>query len=147
MARYGANCHRKERAALALLSGAAHADAAQAGGVSTRTLIRWREDPVFQARLRALSDDAFAQSRDMLRANLPRAVATMVDLLGSSDEGIKLKAAANLMRWIAPDPTHEGIEAPRGCGAVILLPRETFEKEAAAYEAKVNDPAKPWSPA
>lgn len=124
---------RQERAALALLSGANHADAAQAAGVSRRTLTPWQEAPEFRARLRALGDEAYSQARDMLRASLPRAVATMAGLLGSSDEGIKLRAAAGLLRWLAPEPSREGVEAPSERGTLILLPAERFEDEATRY--------------
>ena len=125
---------------MALLAGASLEEAAEAAGVSRRTLIRWRHAPEFQARLRTISDDAFSHARDMLRASLPRAVATMTGFLASTDDGIKLRAAAALLRWIVPDPTREGVEAPHGQGAVVLLPADGFEEHAAAFVNGMDAP-------
>ncbi len=139
----GTNWHRQERAIAALVGGSTLDEAAKAAGVSRRTIARWRREPAFRERLRQLGDESLAEARSLLQATLPRAVATLASLLAASDDVLKLRAAAILLRGLTAAPPPETPTKPASlAGRVMLVPAEHLGIVCAALErnAQPGDP-------
>lgn len=85
----------------ALVSGCHIQNAARAAGISERTAYRRLEDPKFRAQLersrRALRESVLARLSD---AGLD-AISTLVDLLESEDENVRLKAAKTILEALS----------------------------------------------
>ncbi len=139
----GTNWHRQERAIAALVAGATLDDAAKSAGVSHRTIACWRCEPAFRNRLLQLGDESLAEARLLLQAILPRAVGTLASLLASPDDGLKLRAAATLLRGlITTPPSDTPAKTASPIGRVMLIPAEHIEIVSAAWErnAQPGDP-------
>lgn len=83
----------------ALLQGASRGKAAEAAGVSERTLRRWSGDPEFIAALRAAEASAFDDLAHRLTAGASGALAVLAELARAEDvaASIRLRAA---VEWI-----------------------------------------------
>lgn len=96
----------KQRRALAeLASGATWADAAQAAGVTMRTMHRWRNHPAFVAAMRRVTRGALHDAARRLMGNAETAVDALIELAGGGDddddiaEGVRLRAADLLLTY------------------------------------------------
>jgi hypothetical protein len=85
----------------ALVSGCHIENAARSAGISERTAYRRLEDPEFRAKLeqsrKALRESILARLSD---AGLD-AISTLVDLLDSDDDNVRLKAAKTLLESLS----------------------------------------------
>lgn len=99
-ARNGASFPRRGEAAavLALAGGATQDAAAEAAGVSRRTVVRWLGDPAFVARVSATRDAAFAAALGRLSEAAVRAADTLQELLADKNAAIRLGAASAILR-------------------------------------------------
>jgi hypothetical protein len=87
-----------QSAALPLLAaGAKKKDAAVAAGVCPQTVSAWLQEPHFSAMLQAQRQHLAALAADRLREATAVAVTTIVQLMESSNELIRLKASTYLL--------------------------------------------------
>ena len=90
-----------EKLFAALVSGCHIENAALAAGISERTAYRRLEDPEFRTRL----DRSRRELRESILARLSDAgldaISTLVDLLDSDDDNVRLKAAKTLLESLA----------------------------------------------
>src|SRR5271154_26474 len=84
-----------QAAALPLLAaGAKKKDAAAVAGVCPQTISTWLQEPHFSSVLQAQREQLAALAADGLREATVVAVATVVDLMRTGNDSIRLKAAA-----------------------------------------------------
>lgn len=87
-----------QSAALPLLAaGAKKKDAATAAGVCPQTISVWLQEPHFSAALRSQRKHLAGLAFEQLREATGTAVATVVELMASSNESVRLKAATYLL--------------------------------------------------
>ena len=91
---------RWERAASLLLS-VGPGKAAEALGITQRTLYDWRQDPAFQAILDRLRAQVTEAARDELTGLLTDAVATVRELMAAENEQVRLSAAKTVLAQLA----------------------------------------------
>ena len=80
-----------------LASGAKKKDAAATAGVCPQTISTWLQEPHFSAALRTQREKLAALASDRLRDATDAAVNTVVKLMESNSEAIKLKAATYIL--------------------------------------------------
>jgi len=109
--------NRQMRAIDALMSGRNVAGAAEAAGVSVRTLRRWRDSPLFTAELQARGGEALEDTARQLSAAMRAAPATIAAIMtdGKLPAGVRLAAAKtaleNGMRLIELTDLMQRLEA------------------------------------
>lgn len=103
-------------AAAAVLAVSADTDAAcrAAGGVSPRTIRRWRYDPEFRAAVRDAARDAHAQTRDRVMAAAQPALDVLLDVIRDPDApaGVRVRAAQTILTIalaVGEDDLHERV--------------------------------------
>jgi hypothetical protein len=82
----------------ALAAGATLEEAAREAGVSERTVRRRRKDPAFQAQLQRLHAASVEGLNAAVKDGAAKALATVLNLLDSSAESIRLAAARTLLQ-------------------------------------------------
>ena len=82
-----------ERLAVALAAGATRHAAAEAAGMSERTARRRAHEPHFAALLQEVNSEYLQQAAGSLAAGVGDAVATMLELIHSNNEMVRLQAA------------------------------------------------------
>lgn len=87
---------RREAVLEALLVAPTIAAAAQASGLSERTVRRWMADATFVANLKAAQRRQFADGLGNLSAGLSLAVATLRAALDDASAGVRVRAAIAL---------------------------------------------------
>ena len=70
-------------------------------GISTVTFYSYLRDPLFTEELRKARDAAVAEAMESLKAATTKAVDKLVALLDSQDEGIRRKAAVDVLTFIS----------------------------------------------
>jgi hypothetical protein len=95
MAHYPAE--RWHSAALAIASGSTQAEAAEAADVGVRTVRRWLTKSAFRRVLNRYRDELVSQAAGRLASHLTRAADTLVSLLSSENETVRLRAATELL--------------------------------------------------
>lgn len=110
----------------ALLSGKTRRIAAEAAGISTRTLDRITADPTFRAELETSRKGTFAEALQALKDTAARAVETLARLLKSKYVNERRQAAATILTFAMRAHEFGEIEAR-------LL---ALEKAAAEFTAK-----------
>jgi hypothetical protein len=102
---------RQQAAVGAILSSRTLAEASANSGVSTATLKRWQAQPAFREALEQGSRDLLSSAiTHMLRAS-SRAAETLVSLLESEQEGIRLRAALGLFDRVTEMVAYLDLEA------------------------------------
>jgi hypothetical protein len=86
-----------DRLAAELAAGKPVRDAAKAAEVSERTAYRRLENPGLRARVSESRDAMVAAAAGRLADGMAAAADVLRDLLGSQDEGIRLRAASQLL--------------------------------------------------
>lgn len=83
----------------AMLGGASHGDAAEAAGVTARTLRRWRSSPAFRLELTKRSTESLDDVTRQLTAAAGEAAGVMRSVLNDEDAppGTRLRAADLLL--------------------------------------------------
>jgi hypothetical protein len=98
---------RQERAAVGLAAGLAVRAVAHDCGVTERTVYTWLADVAgFKAHVTRLKDDAVAVATARLSSAAGRAADTLVGLLDSTDEPVKLRAATSLLDMMMKTREH-----------------------------------------
>ena len=93
--------HRGDEALLnALAAGRSVKEAAEAAGLSERTVYRRIASPAFQGRLQALRDELITVALGELVGGASEAVATLKRLLQARDERVQLGAARTLLEQV-----------------------------------------------
>jgi len=87
----------QRRALVALMASRTVAEAAEASGVSTRTLERWLADPGFAAAYRSTARDASRQALSALLSAQLEAVAALRDALQAESPATQVRAARALL--------------------------------------------------
>lgn len=84
----------RQRAILPLLvSGETIEEACRVASVNRTTFYRWMRQPHFKDALTSARDEAFVGAMARLKSTLTQAADTLVSLLQSNDENIKLRTA------------------------------------------------------
>ena len=95
---------------IALAQGATSAQAAEAAGVSERTVFRRRDDPEFKNKWR----EANKEIRDQARSNIAnlawKAASTIGSLLESQSEQVRLRAARTVLEFGSRIRSEEEVE-------------------------------------
>lgn len=91
---------KQRHAVHALAGGASIEDAAAAAGVTTRTLYRWRQSPLFMTALQQADQDAIGEIARTLSAASLRAVAYLVEILNTkkAPPSLRLRAASEILK-------------------------------------------------
>jgi AcrR family transcriptional regulator len=84
---------------VALARGATVAEAAAEAGVSERTVFRRLQRDDFQRQVFDARRAMFEQASGALAASFTDAVSTLVELLGSQLDHVRLSAASRIMEW------------------------------------------------
>lgn len=133
---------RKAAALPLVAAGASYAEAAEAAGVSARTVRRWAtSDPEFVAAIdarRSAAFDAIDSIDGKLMALAEKALAAISDLLGSDDERIRLEAAKTTMdRFGHPvmAKTEQSVEH-KGEGKLLVMTEEQVRLAARMREGE-----------
>ncbi len=87
----------REPVALSLAVGASVAAAARHSGVAERTVRGWLQDPSFRRRVSELRSELFDAAVGHLAASGRKAAKALADLLDSANEGVRLRAAAEVL--------------------------------------------------
>jgi len=96
---------KQEQALLALMSETSIAAAATKAGVSEATLHRWLKQEHFHAEFRALRREAVERATALLQQAAWAASSTLIRLLGSPSDSVKLRAAQAIL-----DQANRGLE-------------------------------------
>jgi hypothetical protein len=89
---------RQESVAILLASGHSIEQAARLCGLSVPAVKKWKRlQPGFMAYVRELRHDLTEKAAGILADGMTKAAGTLVELLGSKSEGIRLKAADTLL--------------------------------------------------
>jgi len=86
-----------EALAAALAGGRTVSEAATAAGVSPRTAYRRLQDAAFQARVRAIRDEMVGAAAGRLSEAMASAALVLRNLLVSSNESVKCRAATRII--------------------------------------------------
>jgi hypothetical protein len=114
-----------QSAALPLLAaGAKKKDAAAAAGVCPQTISTWLQEPHFTAVLQAQREQLASLAVEQLRQATGVAVTTVVELMESSSESIRLKAATYVLDRV--------VLLDAGASAFAVAPDQTDAREALA---------------
>ncbi len=99
------------KAAALLAAGTSCQDTAQQCGVTPETISHWKRDPNFRAHLSQLKRDAVESARERLRNLNAKAVGVLEELLASSSDSIRIRAAQYILDSMLVDPkrSKEGI--------------------------------------
>ena len=114
--------HKQDAAIAALLSETTVAAAAEKAGIGEATLWRWLNLPEFVTAYREARREAVEKAIALLQQSGWAAASTLIRLLGSGSDSIRLRAATTIL-----DQANKGIE---------LL---DFEERLAALEAKAQE--------
>ena len=96
----------------ALASGATQKEAAARAGVSEKTVRRRLQDRLFTAQLQHLQAESPEGITRAVQGGAAKAVATLVELLDSPDDSVRLGAARTLLQWTLRLPEITEIEEP-----------------------------------
>src|SRR5688572_19110506 len=88
---------KQEQAIIALLNETTTKAAAESVGVSEVTLHRWLKLPAFREAYRAARRDTVEKATALIQNSTWAAASTLVRLLGSSSDSVKLRAAQALL--------------------------------------------------
>jgi hypothetical protein len=104
---------KQEKAIAALLTKRNVEEAAQAAGLSTRTLMRWLKIPAFQKAYREARRAAFGQSIARLQQATSAAAATLMKIMvdPSAPASVRVRAADSIFNHSAKAIEIEDIEA------------------------------------
>jgi hypothetical protein len=104
---------KQEEAIAALLTKRNVEEAAQAAGISTRTLMRWLKIPAFQKAYREARRAAFGQSIARLQQATSAAAATLMKIMvdPSAPASVRVRAADSIFNHSAKAIEIEDIEA------------------------------------
>jgi hypothetical protein len=103
---------------LALVGGASAADAADAGGITARTVFRRMSEPTYQAQIHALRHAAIGKALNRLTGAASEAVESMLELSRhASSDGVRLRAAIAVLDHLEPLSEHEQVQHQRAVGA------------------------------
>jgi hypothetical protein len=97
--------HKQEKAIAALLSEATVTSAAEKAGIGEVTLYRWLKLPEFRATYREARREVVEKAVAQLQQSSWAASTTLVRLLGSGSDSIRLRAAQTIL-----DQANKGIE-------------------------------------
>jgi transposase-like protein len=97
--------HKQEQAIMALLSETTIAAAAEKVGIGEATLHRWLKLDAFREAYRAARRDTVEKAMALIQNSTWAAATTLVRLLGSSSDSVKLRAAQALL-----DQASKGLE-------------------------------------
>lgn len=91
---------RQRRAVRALAAGDGLTEAAQAAGVTERTLYRWRQQPVFIDALRQADDEMLSHLARALNAASRDALAVLVGVVRDEKAapGVRVRAASEILK-------------------------------------------------
>ena len=92
----GSKSANKEIAAACLARGGTVADAAALASVDTRTVSRWKNEPPFRVMVADLRRQVVGAAVAKISAAMTRAADALDALLGSANESIRLRAAAEI---------------------------------------------------
>lgn len=84
-----------------LAAGSKKQDAAAVAGVCPQTVSAWLQEPHFSAALRTKREQLAGLADERLKEATDRAVATVIGLMESSSEAIRLKAATYVLDRVA----------------------------------------------
>lgn len=88
---------KQQRTVAFLATRAREKDALELAGVSRETYRRWRRNPAFVAALKQAREDAFREALDTLKCSVSKAVITLMNLMDSSSEPVRCRAADCLL--------------------------------------------------
>ena len=88
---------RQRRAIEALLISKSASEAAEASGISRRTLERWKRDPAFQDAYRAASREKLGETVGRLRVAASEAVGALQEALHADAPAVRVRAAQVLL--------------------------------------------------
>lgn len=107
---------------LALAAGCTAVEAADAGGVTARTVFRRLLDAGYRAQLEAHRDAAIARAANRLAAVALDAVETLTELnRHASNDSIRLRAGIAILDHLAPLSAHEVAQHERAVDAVQVV--------------------------
>jgi len=107
-----------------LLAGQGVVETAQQIGVAYETLSRWRSnDPSFIAAYNQRRQALWDANADRLRGVVGQAIETLQSSLESKNEGIKIRAAALILKAAGMDalPQPRGLTTPEGVKADLAM--------------------------
>ena len=87
---------RQRKAVEALAEGGTYASAAEAAGVSERSLFEWRRKAAFVEAVRVAQDELFAEARGELRSASADAVRTLREVMGDAEAPATARVRAAL---------------------------------------------------
>lgn len=90
----------KPAALVALAQGRPVTEAAQAAGVTRRTVERWRTDPTFEDQVTRLRADMLSDAAGRLSAASTAAVDALVALLDDESGHVRARAATSLLQAV-----------------------------------------------
>ena len=104
---------KQEEAIAALLTQRNVEEAARATGVATKTLLRWMQDPGFQAAYREARRAAFGQATARLQQATGAAASTLLKIMvdPSAPASVRVRAAESVFAHSAKSIEIEDIEA------------------------------------
>ncbi len=117
---------KKDEAVTALLTNRTLEEAARAVGISTNALLRWQQDPEFDAALRKARRAAYGQSRARLQQASTAAVSTVLKIMvdPGSPASVRLRAADLVLTHTAKAVEIEDIDV-----RVALLEAAAADKD------------------
>lgn len=89
----------RERAAFLFSIGQSIRAVAEETKLSTETLVRWRRDPAFMARVDELTDRAMDEQMRRATAASALALGAAIDLVRSEDPAFKAKGSREVREW------------------------------------------------
>ena len=97
---------RKELFAIGKSAGRSNKDLSRELNVTEKTCSAWGKDPIVQAKIQEYLLQHFLESQSVLLSFQAEAAKTLIRLLASQNESIKLKSAAILLNLCASFPEY-----------------------------------------
>jgi len=72
----------------------------KAAGISRNTYYKWAKEPAFMAELAKRRDQVVTESLDVLKGHIDKAVAALVGLLKTKNEGLRRQTATNIIDYV-----------------------------------------------
>ena len=71
----------------------------KAAGISRNTYYKWTKEPAFMAELAKRRDQVVTEALDVLKGHIDKAVAALVGLLKTKNEGLRRQTATNIIDY------------------------------------------------
>jgi len=87
--------------ALPFIAGAAtHAEGCKRAGISRNTFYKWMREPTFKAEMMKRRDQIVTDALDILKSYTGKAVAALVALLKTDNEGLRRQTANDIIGYV-----------------------------------------------